>query len=193
MFQNLKGKKIILASQSPRRRELLKGLDIDFIVKIKNDIDESFPEQLKREEIALFLCEHKANAFRNEIDANTIVITADTIVCIDDDVLNKPFNYDEAKLMLRKLSGREHTVITGVCIQSIDKKNVFYDATQVRFKEFTDDEIKFYLDNYKPYDKAGAYGAQEWIGYVGIESLTGSYFNVMGFPVHKVYKHLHEF
>jgi len=179
--------KIILASKSPRRQQLLKDLGWSFTILTK-DIDESFPPHLHRQEVALYLCEHKANAFKDELIDNTIVITADTIVCLDDMIINKPDDAEDAKRMLRLLSGRKHDVFTGVCISSKEKSKSFYIMSSVYFKTLSDDEIDYYITNYKPFDKAGAYGIQEWIGFIGIEKIEGSYFNVMGLPIKELYE-----
>ena len=185
-------KKIILASKSPRRQQLLKDLGWEFTILTK-DIDESFPNHLKREEVALYLCEHKANAFVEELSEDTIVITADTIVCLDDLIINKPEDAQEAYAMLRKLSGRKHDVYTGVCISSGTKRTSFFVQSSVYFKQLSDDEINHYIEHYKPFDKAGAYGIQEWIGFIGIEKIEGSYFNVMGLPIKQVYEAVMQF
>ena len=184
--------KYILASKSPRRQYLLKELGLEFEIHTK-EVDESFPENLKREEIPLYLCNKKAEAFAGDLNNKTILITADTVVWIDDTVLNKPENYEEAVKMLRMLSGKIHEVYTGVCIKSVAKAKTFYAVTKVYFKNLTEEEIHFYISTYKPYDKAGAYGAQEWIGYTGIEKIEGSYFNVMGLPVKELYEELIKF
>lgn len=183
---------IILASKSPRRQYLVTELGLPFIVKTK-DTDESFPHELKREEIPLYLCKKKADAFYDDIADNDLVITADTIVWINEHVMNKPESRDEAVEMLTELSDTMHQVYTGVCLKSKNKEVVFYDKTDVYFKSLTIQEIDYYIDNFKPYDKAGAYGAQEWIGYIGVEKIVGSYFNVMGLPVNKLYNHLLDF
>ena len=181
---------LILASKSPRRQQLLKDLGFDFKVVTK-DVDESFPLQLQAQEIPLYLCEHKANSFIEELKSDkTLVITADTIVWIENQVLNKPENFDDAVRMLQLLSGKMHEVFTGVCLKSKHKTKTFYAATKVYFKPLSADEIHYYITNYKPYDKAGAYGAQEWMGYVGVEKIEGSYFNVMGLPVKELYEEL---
>ena len=181
---------LILASKSPRRQQLLKDLGFDFKVVTK-DVDESFPSQLQAQEIPLYLCEHKANSFTEELKSDkTLVITADTIVWIENQVLNKPENFDDAVRMLQLLSGKMHEVFTGVCLKSKHKTKTFYAATKVYFKPLSADEIHYYITNYKPYDKAGAYGAQEWMGYVGVEKIEGSYFNVMGLPVKELYEEL---
>ncbi len=178
---------LILASKSPRRQQLLKDLGWEFTILTK-DVDESFPTHLKRQEVALFLCEHKAKAFQEHLHDNTLVITADTIVCLDDLIINKPEDAKDAHRMLRLLSGRQHDVYTGVCISSRDKQVSFFVKSSVFFKELSDEEIDYYITVYKPFDKAGAYGIQEWIGFIGIEKIEGSYFNVMGLPVKEVYE-----
>jgi len=193
LHENLKHYKIILASKSPRRQFLLKELGIDFKIDISQSIDEDFPHNLKAEEIALFLAEEKAKAFEGKLADNEVVITADTIVWINNHVLNKPQSHNEAISMLKKLSGNMHQVLTGVCLFSNFKKKTFFANTNVFFKVLTDSEIEFYLQNFKPFDKAGSYGIQEWIGYIGIERIEGSYFNVMGLPVQKLYAELNQF
>ena len=192
MLDNLAGKRIILASKSPRRQELLKGLDISFEIQLK-DIDESYPSSLDPHEVPVFLAEKKAAAFMESLTENTIIITSDTIVIQDGDILEKPKSIEEAKEMLHKLEDYSHTVVTGVCIQSLTKKIVFSDHTRVHLMPLTTAEIDYYVEKYQPFDKAGSYGVQEWIGYIGIEKLEGSYFNVMGLHVHKVYAALKEF
>ena len=181
---------LLLASNSPRRKELLASLGLTFDVRVK-EIHEDFPEHLKREEIAEYLASHKADAYTSDL-GNEVLITADTIVCLGDRTLNKPADAEEAFEMLRFLSGTWHEVITGVCILSKETKHVFHDATKVYFKNLTDEEITYYIQNYKPFDKAGAYGIQEWIGMIGIEKIEGSYFNVVGLPVQKLYTKLVE-
>jgi septum formation protein len=191
-FEDLKKYTILLASKSPRRHYLLKELGLDFEVRTK-EVDESFPEQLKAAEIPLYLCEKKAAAFDEELTDNTIVITADTIVWLDGHVLNKPQNYNDAVRMLQLLSGKMHEVYTGVCLKSKHKKTSFVALTKVYFKELSLEEIEFYIRNYNPYDKAGAYGAQEWIGYIAVDRIEGTYFNVMGLPVRELYEALLKF
>ncbi|WP_439882941.1 Maf family nucleotide pyrophosphatase [Pontibacter sp. MBLB2868] len=181
---------LVLASNSPRRRELLTGLGLDFIVRVK-EVHEDFPADLTGAAVAEFLASHKAEAYRNDLQ-DEVVITADTIVCVGDKILNKPQTHHEAAEMLRLLSGRSHEVITGVCLLARETKEVFYDTTKVYFKDLSDTEIDFYINHYKPFDKAGAYGIQEWIGMVGIERIEGSYFNVVGLPVQKLYSKLVE-
>jgi septum formation protein len=189
LLKNIAHYDIILASQSPRRRELLKGLDIDFRIEVI-DVDESYPNGMMGVEIPMYLAEKKANAYRSIMQDNTLLITADTIVWHEGRVMNKPANEAEARQMLTKLSGKTHQVITGVCISSLRKRRVFHVISEVRFARLTDAEIDYYLDNYKPYDKAGSYGVQEWIGFVGVEHINGSYFNVMGLPVQRLYNEL---
>jgi septum formation protein len=181
---------LLLASNSPRRKELLAGLGLTFEVRVK-EIHEDFPEHLKRAEVAEYLASHKADAYIDDLRGEAI-ITADTIVCLGDRILNKPANYQEAFEMLQALSGTTHEVITGVCVLTKEQKAVFHDITKVHFKQLTDGEINYYIANYKPYDKAGAYGIQEWIGMIGIERIEGSYFNVVGLPVQKLYLQLLE-
>jgi len=189
LLKNIAHYDIILASQSPRRRELLKGLDINFRIEVI-DVDESYPNGMMGVEIPMYLAEKKANAYRSIMEDNTLLITADTIVWHEGRVMNKPANEAEARQMLTKLSGKTHQVITGVCISSLRKRRVFHVISEVRFARLTDAEIDYYLDNYKPYDKAGSYGVQEWIGFVGVEHINGSYFNVMGLPVQRLYNEL---
>lgn len=193
MLKNLEKYEIILGSASPRRKELLKGLGIKFNVISLNDNDENYPENLKKEEIPVYLAIHKSNKFNHLINEKTILITADTIVYLDNMVIGKPANENEAYKILKLLSGKRHEVITGVCIRSINKMITFYDVSEVYFKNLSDEEIKYYIKNYKPYDKAGAYGIQEWIGYIGIEKIVGSFYNVMGLPIKMVYEKLMEF
>ena len=191
-FEDLKKYHLILASKSPRRQYLLNELGLDFQVRTK-EVDESFPPNLKAQDIPLYLCRKKADAFDEELNDNTIVITADTIVWIEDQVLNKPENFDDAVRMLQLLSGKMHEVYTGVCLKSKHKTKSFYALTQVYFKTLSQQEIEFYINNFNPYDKAGAYGAQEWIGYIAVEKIEGSYFNVMGLPVRELYEELLRF
>jgi septum formation protein len=193
MLEKLKERKIILASQSPRRHYLLKQLGLEFTV-IDGEVEENYPEDMAPEEIAVYLAEKKADHFNNCInDDKDILITADTIVSIAGRILGKPVNHQDAERMLRLLSGNTHTVFTGVCIRSKDKTVTFYSTTEVTFKSLSDEEIRYYLDNYKPFDKAGAYGAQEWIGYIAITRIDGSYSNVMGLPIQKLYEELLRF
>ncbi|WP_428740369.1 Maf-like protein [Tenacibaculum sp.] len=180
---------IILASNSPRRQELIKSLDIPFTVKIK-EIEEVYPEELQQAEITDYLSALKASPFKLELKDNELLITSDTIVWANNRALGKPKNYKEAFSALKELSNSSHKVITSICITNKSFQHVFNDSTTVTFRELLDEEIDYYITNYKPYDKAGAYGIQEWIGKIGITKIEGSYFNVMGFPVHKLYKEL---
>ena len=190
MLSNLSNYNIILASNSPRRRELLSGLGIDFEVKVLPDIEESYPDTLTVSETAEYIAKEKADAYRQQMSDNDLIITADTVVIVGQEVLGKPTDDDDAYSMLRKISGCTHQVITGVCMMTKDHMRSFSVATDVTFKELSDKEIWHYIKTYKPYDKAGAYGIQEWIGYIGVTALNGSYFNVMGFPVQRVYTEL---
>jgi septum formation protein len=187
----LAGKKVVLASKSPRRQQILDELGIRFTVYSK-DVDESFPSTLKRQDAALYLAKKKSDAFDGSVEPDQIIITADTIVCLDDHILNKPENYDDAYRMLRMLSGKKHEVITAVCIRTSEKQICFHEMTEVFFKKLSDEEITYYLKMYQPYDKAGAYGVQEWIGMMGLERINGSYHNVMGLPVQTLYQKLTE-
>ena len=180
--------KLILASNSPRRKELLGGLGIPFEVRVLQGIDESYPETVPTDKIAEFIATNKAKAY--EVAADEILITADTVVIVDDEILGKPSDADDACQMLRKLSGKSHHVITGVSLKSYDKQKTFSVDTEVTFKTLSESEIDYYVTRYKPFDKAGAYGIQEWIGYIGVTSLRGSYFNVVGFPVQRIYDEL---
>lgn len=193
MFENLKKYKIVLASNSPRRKELLEGLGIPFEVRTKQGIDESYPEGLNGEQIALHISKKKAEAYKSDMTENELIITADTIVYVDGEVLGKPKDKDDARRMFKLMSGKEHQVITGVCVVTKEKTVQFASVTDVTFTQLNDDEIDFYINNYKPYDKAGAYGIQEWIGYVGITGIRGSYFNVVGLPVQRLYTALKQF
>lgn len=192
MFETLSAYNIILGSQSPRRQSLLEGLGVTFSVKSK-PTSESFDPEMDKAEIAPFLARKKAAAFEGELAKNDLLITADTIVCLGEHILNKPESAEEAHQMLSDLSGKMHRVFTGVCLKSVEKEYSFVDETRVYFKPLTSEEIKYYVAQYKPFDKAGAYGAQEWMGYIAIERLEGSYFNVMGLPVHKLYHELMRF
>ena len=183
-------KHIILASNSPRRRELLAGLGLDFEVKVLPNIDESYPKNLSVNEVAGFIACKKAAPYRALIGEDDLVITADTVVIVGDEVLGKPKDIDDARRMLRLISGRIHQVTTGVCLLTINKERSFSVTTDVTFKQLSDDEIDYYIEHYKPFDKAGAYGIQEWIGYVGVTSINGSYFNVMGLPVQRLWEEI---
>ena len=181
--------RIILASGSPRRQQFLKELDVDFEIQLK-DIEEIYPEHLQAEEITNFLAKLKASAFALDLDDNDILITSDTIVWLNNKALGKPKDYDDAFEMLTEMSGTTHKVITSVCLKTIDKEVVFYEETLVTFTALSSDEIKYYLNNYKPFDKAGSYGIQEWIGLVAIEKIEGSYANVVGLPTHRLYEEM---
>lgn len=193
MLENLQKYHIILASNSPRRKELLGGLGLPFQVRVMQGIDESYPDSLRGEAIALHIAGKKAEAYRNTMAADELIITADTIVCVDDEVLGKPHDKADAARMFHLMSGREHQVITGVCILTKEKTVRFASTTAVTFAQLTDDEINHYIDTYHPFDKAGAYGIQEWIGYVGITGIQGSFFNVVGLPVQRLYTALKQF
>ena len=184
--------KLILASNSPRRKEILSGLRLPFTIQLK-EVAEDFEPHLQREQIAEHLAQHKASAYKDDLQADEVVLTADTIVWLQNSVLNKPKDLAEAKEMLQRLSGNMHEVITGVCLQSMEKQEVFHDVSKVYFRELSETEIDFYLEHFRPLDKAGAYGVQEFIGMIGIERIEGSYFNVMGLPVHLVYERLKGF
>jgi len=184
--------KIILGSASPRRQQLLKDMGLNYTTDAIH-ADESFPNTLKAEQIALYLAEKKAKSYAKSLTTNDLLITADTIVWIGDTVLNKPASELEATHMLRLLSAKTHTVYTGVSLTSANKQISFYDQTHVRFKELNNEEISFYIKNYKPFDKAGSYGAQDWLGLIGVTAIEGSYFNVMGLPTHLLYEHLKSF
>ncbi len=180
---------IILASKSPRRQKLLKDLDISFEIKTK-EVEEIYPEELKDSEITDFLADLKSKPFTNDLSSNDLLITSDTIVWANNKALGKPKDYNQAFNMLKELSDNTHKVVTSICITGKNLKKIINDITIVTFKELTDKEIDYYINAYKPFDKAGAYGIQEWIGKIAITKIEGSYFNVMGFPVHKLYKEL---
>ena len=188
---DLHGKHIILASGSPRRRELLKGLDIDFEIDTKNNFKESFTADIPFEDVPRLMSEGKSAGFHRPLLENEILITADTMVILPGkEILGKPRDRQDAFRMLRDLSGRSHLVITAVTIRDIHRLETLTATTEVWFKDLTDDEIAYYIDTYKPYDKAGAYAIQEWIGHIGIRRIEGSYFNVVGFPIQRVYEAL---
>ncbi len=190
MLDNIKKYRVILASASPRRRELLRGLDVDFEVRALPDVDESFPADLKGGDIPLFISKKKADAYRPMMADDELVITADTIVWLDGAALGKPSDVAEARRMLRNMSGKTHSVFTGVTITTKEEQRCFVAQSDVTFAHLDNDEIEYYIDRYKPMDKAGAYGAQEWIGYIGMSNIVGSYFNVMGLPVQRLYSEL---
>ncbi len=189
LADHLSGYAIILGSQSPRRKELFAGLNLPFSIEVR-EVDESFPASMSVYDVPEYLAILKSEPFRADFKENGLLITADTIVLIEDQVLGKPFDYDHAFEMLNLLSGKKHVVITGVCITSASKQLTFCDHTDVWFKTLTTEEIDYYLTHYRPYDKAGSYGVQEWIGYVAIEKIEGSYFNVMGLPIQRLYQEL---
>ncbi|SEF90686.1 septum formation protein [Xylanibacter ruminicola] len=189
---NNKSYKIILASNSPRRKELLAGLGLPFEVRVLNGIDESFPSSLPVSDVALYIAGKKADAYRVNMSSDELIITADTIVIVGDEILGKPHDEADAVRMLREISGRTHQVTTGVCLVAEGWERRFSVTTDVTFKTLSDEEIHYYIDHYHPYDKAGAYGIQEWIGYIGVTGLNGSYYNVMGLPVQRIYEALHE-
>jgi septum formation protein len=193
LTEKIKKFRIILASGSPRRQELLRGLGLDFEVRVP-DVEETYPDTLKHKDIAIYLSRLKAMSFMTEdICDNCLIIAADTIVWLEDKVLPKPRNRDHAVSILRQLSGKVHEVITGVTLRSEMKTTSFYSDTRVFFRALSQEEIIHYVDGYQPYDKAGAYGIQEWIGYIGIERIEGCYFNVVGLPVQKLYSELKRF
>ncbi|WP_262898193.1 Maf family nucleotide pyrophosphatase [Echinicola shivajiensis] len=189
MFPILNTKRIVLASKSPRRQELMKGLFIPFEVRTK-EVNEDFPEDLEHTEVAAYLAEKKAKAFEPDLGPDELIITSDTTVLVDGKVLNKPANKQEAIEMLKQLSGKAHQVISGVCMMDNHKKTVYSDITEVYFNELSDQEIEYYIDKCHPFDKAGAYGVQEWIGYAAVNKLVGSFYTVMGLPVHRIYEEL---
>ncbi len=180
--------KIVLASNSPRRKELLAGLGIPFEVRILEGIDESYPADLPTKEIAEYISQKKAAAYRETMRADEVLITADTIVVLGDEVMGKPHDAGDARRMLRQLSGKTHQVITGCTVTRQTDRHCFSVVTDVNFKQLSDEEIDYYVDTYQPMDKAGAYGIQEWIGYIGVTGLSGSYYNVMGLPVQRIYE-----
>lgn len=185
--------KIVLASNSPRRVELLRGIDISFEVKVLPDIDESYPNNLPGEEIAEYVAIKKAQANIAHLTDTELLITADTVVLLEDKVYGKPTSHEHAKEMLRALSGKTHRVITGVCLTSTKKQKSFVASSDVEFAPITDDEIDYYVGRYSPLDKAGAYGVQEWIGYVAVKHISGSYYNIMGLPIQRLYHELMNF
>ena len=182
--------KYVLASNSPRRKELLAGLGLDFEVRVIDGIDESYPASLPASQVAQFIAEKKALAYRASMAPDELIITADTVVIVGDDILGKPKDEADAVRMLREISGRTHQVTTGVCLTTATRQRSFSVTTDVTFKQLTLDEIHHYVTTYRPFDKAGAYGIQEWIGYIGVTGLNGSYYNVMGLPVQRIYTEL---
>ena len=191
MLDNLKKYDVVLASASPRRRELLSGLGVDFRIELLKDIEETYPENLPAEEIPVFLSKLKANAY--QITDNELLITADTVVILDGDVIGKPKDEDEACKMLGRLSGNTHVVVTGVTITTANRVESFSCRSEVEFAPLDEDEINYYVENFHPLDKAGSYGIQEWIGYMGIKGMNGSFYNVMGLPVQRLYTILKTF
>ena len=198
MLDNLKKYNVILASGSPRRKQLLEGLGIEFRQWVLDGIDESFPDNIPAETVAEYIAHKKSDAYLSKMSDNDLVITADTIVVVDDGngmsiILGKPHGRDMAVNMLRMLSNKAHKVITGCCITTKERQRAFSVSTDVTFKQLSDEEIGYYVDTYKPYDKAGAYGIQEWIGCIGVKNINGSYYNVMGLPLHRLYTELKHF
>lgn len=190
MLDNIKKYRIVLASASPRRKELMQGLDVEFEVRSLPDVDESFPPELQGGDIPLHIAKKKADAYRPQMAADELVITADTIVWLDGTALGKPADEADARRMLRNMSGKTHSVFTGVAITTKNEQRCFVAQSDVTFANLADDEIEYYIAKYKPMDKAGSYGAQEWIGYIGMQNIVGSYFNVMGLPVQRLYAEL---
>ena len=188
-----KNYKIILASNSPRRKELLAGIDVDFEVRVIQDIDESYPVDLPTKDIAEYISRKKAAVYQERMADDELIITADTIVVLDSEVMGKPHDEADASRMLHELSGRTHQVITGVTLTTTTRQQSFSVETDVTFKTLSDEEINYYVQRYRPFDKAGAYGIQEWIGHIGVTGLQGSYFNVMGLPVQRIYEALRQF
>ena len=182
-------KNIILASGSPRRQQFFKEMDLNFSIQLK-DVEEIYPNHLKAEEITNFLAELKANAFENELKENDILVTSDTIVWLNEKALGKPKDYDDAFKMLQQLANQTHEVITSVCLKSVSKVDIFHCTTKVTFAALSDENIRYYLDNYKPFDKAGSYGIQDWIGLIGISKIEGSYTNVVGLPTEMLFQKL---
>lgn len=193
MFDNLKKYRILLASKSPRRRELLRQLQLPFSTISLGDIEETYPSSLPVDQIPQYLSNLKADAYDMNLRYDEMIITADTLVILDNGVLGKPKGHNDAVEMLKKLSGKTHKVITGVTISTIEKRTSFSTTTEVTFADLKDEDIEYYVKNYMPFDKAGAYGIQEWIGCVAVEAINGSYYNVMGLPVHRLFKELKTF
>jgi septum formation protein len=189
LLPNLENTKIVLASKSPRRQGLLGGLELEFEIRTL-EVEEVYPPDLQREDVPRYLAKLKADAMKPTMAADELIITSDTIVYLDNEIIEKPADRSEAIEMVSRLSGNTHTVITAVALTSNKQQKVFHDETIVEFEELSQEEIEHYIDNYEPYDKAGSYGVQELIGYIGIKSITGSYFNVMGLPLHRLYQEL---
>jgi septum formation protein len=190
MLENLKKYNVILASNSPRRKELLSGLGIDYSIKVLSGIEEVYPDSLKKEDIPIYISREKAEAYLSSMSENDLIITADTIVLVNGNVLGKPENEDKARCMLHQLSGKTHEVITGVSLTTKSFQHSFSSVSKVKFAKLTNEEIDYYIVNYHPMDKAGAYGIQEWIGFVGVENIKGSFYNIMGLPIQKLYNEL---
>lgn len=182
--------KVILASNSPRRSELLSTLNIPFEIKVLKGINEDYPQNIATIDVARYIAENKAQQYYQSLKTNDLIITADTVVIVDNQILGKPSDKDDAIKILKLLSDKTHLVVTGVCLKKENKTISFKDITEVTFKKLLDNEIDFYVNHFKPFDKAGAYGIQEWIGCIGVTGIKGSYFNVMGLPIHKVYQQL---
>jgi septum formation protein len=193
LFDKLEGYELLLASQSPRRRALLDDCGFNFTILEGNGVEEVFPPELEREEIPLYLSRTKADPIKNQLKDNQILITADTIVWLESQVVGKPTDIDDAIRMIRSLSGKMHEVFTGVCLTSPARQTSFFAGSKVFFRDLKEEEIEYYVHHYRPLDKAGAYGIQEWIGYVGIERIEGSFYNVMGLPIQLLYKELDHF
>ena len=185
--------KVLLASNSPRREELLIGIDIDFEIKVLPDIDETYPSNLALEEVAEFVAQKKATSYYSILKEDELLITADTVVVLEGKIYGKPKDEDEAKEMLLALSGKTHRVISGVCLTSTIKQTCFSVTSDVEFSDLTNEEIEYYVERYSPLDKAGSYGVQEWIGYIGVKHISGSYYNIMGLPIQRLYRELKSF
>ena len=193
MLDNLKKYNVILASNSPRRKELLAGLGVQYEIRTLPDVDESYPDTLQGADIPLYIAREKADAYRSMLHAGELMITADTIVWLEGKVLGKPQDREDALHMLLAMSGKTHEVFTGVCLTTTQRQHTFSARTEVRFSTLSEEEITYYVDHFHPMDKAGAYGVQEWIGYIGVEYISGSYYNIMGLPVQRLYRELCKF
>lgn len=189
----LKGKKLILASHSPRRRELMKGAGLDFLLADGYEVDEIYPPEMPAKKVPEYLARLKSDAYPDALAPDDILITADTVVILNGDIIGKPKDREDAVAMIGRLSGREHVVVTGVCLRAADKSRSFSVGSRVSFRELSEEEIIYYVDTFRPFDKAGAYGIQEWIGYVGIKGVKGSFYNVMGLPIQTLYVELEKF
>ncbi len=193
ILNNLQKYNILLASKSPRRQNLLKELGINFKTITNKETDETYPENLNKFDIPEYLANKKAESYKKIITGNNLLITADTVVILNNQIINKPTDKNNAKEILKKISGNKHTVVTGVCLTSVEKQICFSEKSQVFFEKLTNNEINYYIDKYKPMDKAGAYGIQEWIGYIGIKKIEGSFYNIMGLPIQKLYEQLKKY